>query len=321
MRIIGYERVSTARQGASGLGIEAQRQAIDGFVAQRKATLIARFTEVESGRNPDRPELGKALHLAKVTGATLVIAKLDRLSRNAAFLLTLRDSGVRFAAVDLPEANDLTVGIMALVAQQEREAISRRTKEALAVARSRGVKLGNPNGAAALRRAGKGGAPLRAAIARNADRHAQDLAPVVDDIRAGGATSLRAIAGELNARGMLTRRGGRWHVSTVMNLLDRLGSSDAAGADRARSCSRPCIRHCPAPRSAAGGNCRCRTTIRRGVRVRDETPARNRARATCHLDPPARSLGPGNRTTTGRRDGAVGRSHAAVGPMAGPSVA
>ena len=136
MRIIGYERVSTARQGASGLGIEAQRQAIEAFAEQRGATLIARFTEVESGRCPDRPELGKALHLAKVTGATLVIAKLDRLSRNAAFLLTLRDSGVRFSAVDLPEANDLTVGIMALVAQQEREAISRRTKEALAVARS-----------------------------------------------------------------------------------------------------------------------------------------------------------------------------------------
>ena len=235
MRIIGYERVSTARQGASGLGIEAQRQAIDGFAAQRGATLIARFTEVESGRNPDRPELGKALHLAKVTGATLVIAKLDRLSRNAAFLLTLRDSGVRFAAVDLPEANDLTVGIMALVAQQEREAISRRTKEALAVARSRGVKLGNPNGAAALRRAGKGGAPLRAAIARNADRHAQDLAPVVADIRAGGATSLRAIAGELNGRGMLTRRGGRWHVSTVMNLLDRLGQGGGMRQSRLMS--------------------------------------------------------------------------------------
>ena len=111
----------------------------------RGAMLIARFTEVESGRNPDRPELGKALHLAKVTGATLVIAKLDRLSRNAAFLLTLTDSGVRFAAVDLPEANDLTVGIMALVAQQDREAISKRTKEALAVARSRGVRLGNPD--------------------------------------------------------------------------------------------------------------------------------------------------------------------------------
>ena len=132
----------------------------------------------------------KALYLAKVTGATLVIAKLDRLSRNAAFLLALRDSGVRFAAVDRPEANDLTVGIMALVAQQEREAISKRTMEALAVAKARGVRLGNPNGAAALRRAGKGGAPLRAAIAGNADRHAQDLAPVVADIRAGGQFSL-----------------------------------------------------------------------------------------------------------------------------------
>ncbi len=93
MRIVGYERVSTARQGASGLGMEAQRQAIEGYTAQRSATILARFTEVESGRCPDRPELAKALHLAKVTGATLVIAKLDRLSRNAAFLLALRDSG------------------------------------------------------------------------------------------------------------------------------------------------------------------------------------------------------------------------------------
>ena len=230
MRIIGYERVSTARQGASELGIEAQRQAIEGYAEQRDATLIARFTEVESGRNPNRPELLKALHLAKVTGATLVIAKLDRLSRNAAFLLTLRDSGVRFAAVDLPEANDLTVGIMALVAQQEREAISRRTKEALAVARSRGVRLGNPNGAAALRRAGKGAAPLRAAIARNADRHAQDLAPVVATSARAGRRACGQSPAELNGRGMLTRRGGRWHVSTVMNLLDRLGLREAACA-------------------------------------------------------------------------------------------
>ena len=130
---------------------------------------------------------------------------------------------MRFAAVDLPEANDLTVGIMALVAQQEREAISRRTKEALAVARSRGCGSATPT---ALPRSGglgravrRSGRPLRG----NADRHAQDLAPVVEDIRAGGHTSLGAIADELNARGMLTRRGGRWHMSTVMNLLDRLG--------------------------------------------------------------------------------------------------
>ena len=124
--------------------------------------------------------------------------------------------------MDLPEANDLTVGIMALVAQAEREAISRRTKEALAVAKSRGTRLGNPNGAAALRRAGKGGAALRETVALNADRHAQDLAQIIADIRAAGCTSLRAIAAELNARGMLTRRGGVWHVSTVRNLLRRL---------------------------------------------------------------------------------------------------
>jgi DNA invertase Pin-like site-specific DNA recombinase len=111
-----------------------------------------------------------------------VIAKLDRISRNAA-LLTLRDSRVRFAAVDLPEANDLTVGIMALVAQQERGTISKRTTEALAVAKARGVKLGNPKRTAALRRAGKGGAPLRAAVGLNADRHARNLAGVVADIR------------------------------------------------------------------------------------------------------------------------------------------
>jgi DNA invertase Pin-like site-specific DNA recombinase len=116
---------------------------------------------------------------------------------------------------------------MALVAQAEREAISRRTKEALAVARSRGVRLGNPNGAAALRRAGKGAVALRAAVSANADRHARDLATVIEDIRASGATTLRAIAAELDARGMLTRRGGSWHVSTVLNLLDRLGLREA----------------------------------------------------------------------------------------------
>lgn len=221
-RVVAYERVSTARQGASGLGLEAQRTTIDAFAASRGVEVLARFTEVESGKRADRPELTRALHLAKVTGATLVIAKLDRLSRNAAFLLTLRDSGVRFVAVDLPEANDLTVGIMALVAQAEREAISRRTREALAVARSRGTRLGNPNGAAALRRAGKGGSALRATVAQNADRHAQDLAPVIADIRAAGYLSLRTIAAELNARGMLTRRGGDWQVSNVRNLLERL---------------------------------------------------------------------------------------------------
>jgi DNA invertase Pin-like site-specific DNA recombinase len=222
-RLVAYERVSTARQWASGLGLQAQRKTIEGFAASRGAEVLARFTEVESGRKADRPELAKALHLAKVTGATLVIAKLDRLSRNAAFLLALRDSGVRFVAVDMPEANDLTVGIMALVAQAEREAISRRTKEALAVAKARGVKLGNPNGAESLRRAGKGGVALRTVVAANAESFAHDLAPVLADVRAAGHTSLRTIAAELTSRGIRTRRGGVWQVSNVQGLLHRIG--------------------------------------------------------------------------------------------------
>ncbi|QFT59521.1 hypothetical protein FIU94_11870 [Sulfitobacter sp. THAF37] len=157
--------------------------------------------------------------MARITGATLVI---DRLSRNAAFLLTLRDSGVGFVACDMPEGNNLTVGIMALVAQAEREAISRRTKEALAAAKARGVKLGNPNGAAALLRAGKGGTALWETVRQNADDHAAALAPVVDALKAEGHTTLRAMAEALNDRGMLTRRGGRWHVSSVRSLLIRL---------------------------------------------------------------------------------------------------
>ncbi len=157
-RLVAYERVSTARQGASGLGLEAQRKAIADFAASPTAEVLAHFTEVESGREADRPELAKALHLAKVPGSTLVIARLDRLSRNAAFLLALRDSGMRFLAVDMPEANDLTIGIMAPVAEAEREAISQRTKDALAAARARGVTLGNPTMARPA-----SGAPERAA--------------------------------------------------------------------------------------------------------------------------------------------------------------
>ncbi|MCU4652136.1 resolvase [Roseibacterium sp. SDUM158016] len=128
-----------------------------------------------------------------------------------------------FVAYDMPEATDLAVGIMALVAQQERDAISRWTREALAAAKVRGVKLGNPNGAAALRRAGKGGAALRDTIRQNADEHAAALAPVVEALRTEGHTTLRAMADALNARGMMTRRGGRWYVSNVRNLLQRIG--------------------------------------------------------------------------------------------------
>jgi DNA invertase Pin-like site-specific DNA recombinase len=223
-RLEAYERVSTTRQGASGLGLEEQSKVIEDFATSRGAEILVRLNEVESGRKANRPVLAKALHLAKVTGATLVIAKLEWLSRNAAFLLALRDSGVRFVAVDMPEANDLTVGIMALVAQAECEAISRRTKEALAVAKARGVKLGNPNGAQSLRSAGKGGAALRAAVSANVAAFAADLAPVLADVRAAGHSSPRAIAAELAARGIRTRRGGRWGVGNVKMLCLRLDS-------------------------------------------------------------------------------------------------
>ncbi len=223
MKIVSYLRVSTRKQGNSGLGLEAQRSAIDAYAAQRQAKVIETFTEVESGKVNTRPELLKALHLAKVTGSTLVIAKLDRLSRNAAFLLTLRDSGVRFVASDMPDANDLTVGIMALVAQQEREAISKRTKDALGAAKARGVSLGNPNGASALRRAGKGNTASVQTIRGRADSHARNLQPVIAALTNEGLTSLGAVAEALNERGMLTPRGGRWHKSSVRNLLTRIG--------------------------------------------------------------------------------------------------
>lgn len=222
MKIVSYLRVSTARQGRSGLGLDAQRSAIQSYVDSKGAKVAREFVEVESGKDNTRPKLTDALHLAKVTGSVLVIAKLDRLSRNAAFLLTLRDSGVKFIAADMPDANELTVGIMALVAQQEREAISKRTKEALEAAKRRGAVLGNPNGAEALRKAGKGNIAGVQAIQLRADSHAEDLRPVLRDLASEGITSLGAIATALNNRGIQTPRGGAWYKTSVSNLLSRL---------------------------------------------------------------------------------------------------
>lgn len=224
MKIVSYLRVSTAKQGSSGLGIDAQRSAIHTYAESKGAKVSKEFLEVESGKVNARPQLAAALHLAKVTGSVLVIAKLDRLSRNAAFLLTLRDSGVKFIAADMPDANELTVGIMALVAQQEREAISRRTKEALAAAKRRGQKLGNPNGASALRKAGKGNVAGVAAMKLKADAHAFDLKPVLEGFAEEGITSLGAIAAALNDRGMQTPRGGVWYKTSVSNLISRINS-------------------------------------------------------------------------------------------------
>lgn len=224
MKVVLYFRVSTAAQGRSGLGLAAQRTVVEQFCDTRKCNILAQFTEVESGKRNDRPELAKAIHRAQVTGATLVIAKLDRLSRNAAFLLQLQESGVRFVAADMPDACHLTVGILALVAQQEREAISARTKAALAAAKARGQNLGNPNGAKALRRAAKGNAAAIESLKSAADNHASRLQPVVDELRERGVTSLAGMAKELNEMQMRTPRGGKWYPSSVRNLLARLAA-------------------------------------------------------------------------------------------------
>jgi len=219
-KFVSYLRVSTDKQGRSGLGLEAQREAVTQYLNGGRWKLVREFVEVESGKRDDRPELTKALHLCKVTGAKLVIAKLDRLSRDAHFLLGLQKAGVPFVAADMPEANEMVVGIMAVVAQAERKMISERTKAALQAAKRRGVKLGNPKGARHLRKLGNASAV--AAVRQEASSRAANLRPVVGDIKGHGIVSVRRIADELNARGILTPRGGRWHPTSAARLLKRL---------------------------------------------------------------------------------------------------
>ena len=222
MRTINYYRVSTAKQGRSGLGLDAQRTAIEAFCASRSCEPLGEYKEAESGKRDDRPELVKALHHAKVTGATLIIAKLDRLSRNMAFLATLQDAGTKFIAADMPEANELTIHIMAAMAQAERKAISKRTKEALAEAKARGQKLGNPMGAKAFGTY-KGNEAAVTAIKAQAKAFATDIMPIIGDIRATGHHSLRAIAAELNGRGIVTTRGGKWGPQGVSDVIRSAG--------------------------------------------------------------------------------------------------
>jgi DNA invertase Pin-like site-specific DNA recombinase len=185
------------------------------------------YVEIETGKRKDRPELAKAVAHAKRTKATLVVAKLDRLSRNAGFLLALRDSGLPLVFCDMPGANELTVGIMAVVAEEERKMISRRTTDALQAAKKRGIKLGSarPNhwkGREDRRVAGAkaGGQAASVVHTQNADESYADLVPVIQDMRAE-EHSLQAIADELNNRGHTTRRGKPWNRVQVSRVLER----------------------------------------------------------------------------------------------------
>jgi DNA invertase Pin-like site-specific DNA recombinase len=220
-KCMSYCRVSTAKQGRSGLGLEAQRAAIAEYVRSGDWKIIDEYIEVETGKHDDRPKLREALHRAKMTGGALVIAKLDRLSRNVRFIAELQESRARFIACDMPDANELTIHIFAALAQWERKAISERTRKALQAIKARGKRLGNPNGARALRRARRGNTAAVAKIVADADRYAVDVLPIIQDIQRQGLVTLEAIAGELNERGILTRRGGRWWPGSVKNLLAR----------------------------------------------------------------------------------------------------
>jgi len=216
-KFVSYLRVSTARQGSSGLGLEAQRAAVSSYFNGGDWTLVKEIVEVESGKRNDRPALASALQLCRKHRATLVIAKLDRLARNVAFISNLMESGVEFVAVDMPQANRFVVHILAAVAEQEAEAISKRTKAALAAAKARGTVLGGRRvSAERFAEIAAGGRQVRTEKA-TAQREA--LQPTIDRIRAAGAVTLRQIAAELNARNVPTARGGEWSAVQVSRVL------------------------------------------------------------------------------------------------------
>ena len=223
---VSYLRVSTERQGRSGLGLEAQRKAVADFLAGGSWRHVAELVEVESGARDGRPRLTEALALCRLHNATLLIAKLDRLSRDAAFLLNLQKASVRFVAADMPEANELVVGIMAVVAQAERKMISSRTRAALAAAKARGVQLGTPGNLANHEVGRLNGRTRQAARARE---RAVDLAPVIADAQAAGAVSLREIAAALNQRGIPAARGGVWSAAQVRRVAVHVGLQAPAG--------------------------------------------------------------------------------------------
>lgn len=223
MQIVSYLRVSTARQGASGLGLEAQRAAVQGFAAAGGHTIVAELLEVESGGKADRPQLAAALATCRLHRATLVIAKLDRLARNVAFTANLMDGGVEFVACDMPHANRLTLHLLAAIAEHEREMISQRTKAALAAAKARGVRLGNPNGAAHLKPGCRSAAAASVAVRRQKARaHDYAVANTIEQLTAMGCRGSTELARELNIRRIPSPRGGVWSCAQVRVTVSRL---------------------------------------------------------------------------------------------------
>ncbi|QHD67420.1 recombinase family protein [Sphingobium yanoikuyae] len=218
-KFCAYYRVSTQKQGRSGLGLEAQQKAVADYLNGGAWELSAEFTEIESGRNVEREELAKALRHCELTGATLVVAKLDRLSRDAVFLLTLQKSPVKIIFADMPFADKMMIGIMAIIAEWEAEQISRRTKAALAAAKARGVKLGGDRGNVIP--AQKGAALSAKNRSRAADERAAKVMHYVEEAKAAGHTSLRQIASYLDHHGVTTPRGKQWTAAAVSSLIAR----------------------------------------------------------------------------------------------------
>lgn len=226
-KIIPYYRVSTVKQGKSGLGLEGQEAAVSAFVAQRGCNVLATYQEVESGKRADRPQLAKALAHAKRSKATLVVAKLDRLARNVAFLSRLMESGVDFIAIDLEHANRLTIHILSAVAEGEAKAISDRTKAALQAAKVRGMKLGSARPGhwdgredARLDGLAKAREESKKIRTQAADEAYADLLPEMQRLR-GEDKTLQQIADALNELGHTTRRGKPWNAVQVMRVLGR----------------------------------------------------------------------------------------------------
>jgi len=218
-RLVGYVRVSTAKQGHSGLGIEAQKEALERFAATEGFQILHMFVEVETGKGSDaldrRPQLAAALNEARRQRCYVGVAKLDRLSRDVHFISGLMAHRVPFVVAELgPDVDPFILHLFAALAQKERAMISARTKAALAAAKARGVTLGSPE----LPKARKNAVTTIKALA---DQHAANVVPIIREIRRAGATSLHQIADALNARGITTPRGGQWYASSVRNVLER----------------------------------------------------------------------------------------------------